>query len=118
MNSYKVLPVNVAENLAEQLAKQSGLTKFAMRRGLAHEDDELIQAMTTASQRVWDVRHPDEPSDLLASFVSGVDMNDDFVWFWADISDMEGQPEVLAEVIKAIVTQLAADNMTGTLDTF
>lgn len=110
--------MRAAPNLIEALAQQSGHMKFAIRRGADLSDAHLTQALERASIRIRDVKHPDEPDDPLASFISEVQMNHDFIWFYADIADIEEEPELIAEVVATVLTQLKDDGVQATLETF
>lgn len=110
--------MQAADGLIDELAQQSGAMKFAVRRDQKNSDGSLTTAMAQASERVGEVRHPDEPDEPLASYVSEVQVNNDFVWFSADISDMEEEPMVLNEIVDAILAALSAHGIDTTLETF
>ena len=98
--------VRVDPNMIEDLRSQSGAMYFVLSDADPAVALDALNAMATA---VWQVRHPDEPADPLASHVSAPTLTEDGGWFVADISDMEEEDEILVELIAGVAT--AADGV-------
>lgn len=91
--------VRVDPNMIEDLRSQSGAMYFALTDADPTAAAAALEAMAAA---VWDVRHPDEPSEALASHVSAPVLTGDGGWFIADISDMEEEDEILVELVAGV----------------
>lgn len=97
-----------AQGLGAALAQQSGAMRFAVHSENS-DRDRVSSAMVEAAAAVARVPHPDEPTGKLASFVSEVDTTEadpQRTWFWADISDMEDEPEIIEHLIAAVLEVL------------
>lgn len=91
--------VRVDPNMIEDLRSQSGAMYFVLNDADPAKTPDALAAMAAA---IWAVRHPDEPSEPLASYVSTPTETDDGGWFFADISDMEEEDEILVELVAAV----------------
>lgn len=95
------LPPRSAEFLVDplmlaDLRNQSGAMTFALRDA---DPQPAARALTAMVAAIGALRHPDEPSGALASFISDVTLTADGGWFWADISDMADEDDVLADIV-------------------
>jgi hypothetical protein len=91
--------IRVDPNMIEDLRSQSGAMYFVLSDADPVAAPGAISAMIDA---VRAVRHPDEPTEALASYVSAPTMTDDGGWFFADISDMEEEDEILVELVAGV----------------
>ncbi len=100
------LPANISVDpeMLVMMQESSGAMQFL----LSEVDGDAVAAMKAAQQAVLAIRHPDEPSDALASYVSDVVETETGARFWADISDMDEEEAVLEEVLEAVIIATGA----------
>ncbi|MCO4835712.1 MAG: hypothetical protein KC481_18800 [Acidimicrobiaceae bacterium] len=96
--------VTIDPDMIEQMRASSGGMYFALTK----VDGDAVAALHHAQTFVQAVRHPDEPNGALASYVSDVVDTAEGAHFWADISDMEEETEVLEELLDAVVSAVAS----------
>jgi hypothetical protein len=93
------MSLSVDPELLSAMIANPGAVKLVLVAGAADAE----QALAAARQIVIRVRHPEEPSEQAASFVSAVESTGAGAEFWFDMADCEElMPQVLADVVAAI----------------
>jgi hypothetical protein len=96
--------VDVDERMLAYMRANSGHVSFVVRGQPA---ERVASALEVARRRVAGIRHPDEPDEQFASFISGVEALDEGGWsFWVDMADAEAYEGILELALDCVVSAL------------
>ena len=96
--------VDVDERMLAYMRANSGHVSFVVRGGPV---DRVRSALELARRRVARIRHPEEPAEQFASFISGIEALDDGGWsFSVDLADAEAYEGILERALDGVVSAL------------
>jgi len=104
--------VDVSDGFIEYLAENSGAAHVELR---TPEREGALVALTAARDALFKVRHPEEPTDPLASFATDVEPTERGATFWFDAADAEVYDGLLEHVVAVMREAIDAHGVSGTL---
>lgn len=103
--------LRVASGLAGYIATSSGAVHLVLRGSTVNG----LDAMRRARAAIFEVPHPEEPSDPLPSFASSVELVDGAPSFWFEAADAEAYDGLIDQVISLVVAALESSGADGLL---
>lgn len=103
--------LQVAPGLADYIASSSGAVQLRLEGSTVNG----FEGMRLARSAIFEVPHPEEPSDPLPSFASTVKIVDGAPGFWFDAADVEAYDGLIDQVIAVTVAALESSGADGLL---